>query len=525
VDEYTEEINIAKFITGGFLNLFSARIIARIIGFIGGLIVIRLLTSYEYGLIVMAVAVPGIFGLFGDWGVSAATVKFLSEYRAKGNFSEAKSVFYVLLFFRFILSLILSILCFLFSDLFAMFVFQKPDIAPVIRTASLMVLAYALYGVGWNAFLGLGRTKCNSYMIVASELLRAILAPLFVILGYQAVGVVLGYSISLILVALASIFALLKFFLYINGSSKTYFKTLKDMLRYGFPLSLGGIITTGMGHYYSILIGVFSTSSNVGNYGAASRVSMFIGFLSMPIMTILFPAFSRLDIKTQFKTVSRLYRYSVIYSTLLIVPTAVISIILAKPLVYLLVGPKYELAWFYFQLLCIGWLFYGLGHVVSRNLLSGIGETKIIAKLDILSSTLGALMATILVPIYDIPGLIISTWMSTILSSTLMLKLVQKKCNIGFPIGQIFKVYVASLFATVITSSLIHLWNHNVFGILMEIVLTATIFYVLTLFSVMVLGVIREKEIIFLQQVFKDIPYLGKAVCIFLKLLTRFARK
>jgi len=362
-------------------------------------------------------------------------------------------------------------------------------------------------------------------MIVASELLRAILAPLFVILGYRAVGVVLGYTISLILVALISIFKLLKFFLHMNRSSKTYLETLKDMLRYGFPLSLGGIITTGIGHYYSILIGVFSTSSNVGNYGVASRVSMFIGFLSMPIMTILFPAFSKMDIKTQFKTVNRLYRYSVIYSTLLIVPTATIAIILAKPLVYLLVGPKYELAWFYFQLLCIRWLFYGLGHVVSRNLLSGIGETKIVAKLDILSSTLGALIATILVPIYDIPGLIIATWISTILSSIFMLKRIQKKYNIKFPTGQIFKVYVASLFAAVVTLSLIHIRDYSIFNILMGIALTAITFYALILFCVIIFGVIREKEIIFLEQVFKDIPYLGKMVYIFLKLFSRFARK
>lgn len=292
-----------------------------------------------------------------------------------------------------------------------------------------------------------------SLVMVVQSLLKSVLAPLLVYFGMGALGAVLGNTASLIISSLIGITIFIFVFLRksTNQESQISHRTaMWTLLKYGFPLFLSILISGAISQVYNFLMALHIDAFNIGNYSAAATFSVFITFFITPISAVLFPLFSKLDPNNS-RRLGKVYQNSVKYAGLISVPISSALILLADPIVRIVFGVSFPLTAQYLQLICVNYLFIGIGGQCTSNLLSGQGKTKTIFIGNIIRLLVVVPTGFFLIPRFGIPGLIVTT-MFTARSGLLYFLLAIKK-HFGFTIDwkTSVKIYLSSLISLVLT--------------------------------------------------------------------------
>jgi O-antigen/teichoic acid export membrane protein len=128
---------------GGF-NLFWGLAASTVISAVGVIVIARLLSPSEYGLVMVASMALGLVTLFRDWGVNSAMIKYTAQYRSENKASEVKSLLVAGLSFELISGFFLSLILFFLAGFIAANIFNRPETTPLIHVASFTIFAGAL---------------------------------------------------------------------------------------------------------------------------------------------------------------------------------------------------------------------------------------------------------------------------------------------------------------------------------------------------------------------------------------------
>jgi O-antigen/teichoic acid export membrane protein len=104
---------------------------------------------------------------------------------------------------------------------------------------------------------------------------------------------------------------------------------------------------------------------------------------------MLFPAFSKLDPIKDSVDFKNVFKFSVKYGALLVVPFTFLVISLSQPAVYTLFGSQYDRSPLFLSLLAIIYLYSAFGSLSVTNLLNGQGKTRFNLKRTILTVIIG----------------------------------------------------------------------------------------------------------------------------------------
>ena len=293
--------------------------------------------------------------------------------------------------FQVILGLILNLFTFAIAGVLATSVYDRPNIVNLIQISSFLLLAGALTSTAQAVFVGLEKMAYSSVNLVIQAIVKTTLMIILVVYGLGALGAVLGAIISLLIAGLTG--TLLLYLVYRNFKTSSLsinlVENIKLMLKYGLPLSVGTIVNGFLMQFYNILIANFATTALVGNYSIANTFVILIAFFATPVSTMLLPAFSKIDEKTDKQTLKSVFNFSIKYGSLLVVPVAMLVIALSKPAVFALFGDKYPSTPLFLSLLAINHLFVVTGRLSVGNLLNGQGETQLNMKFILLTAGVG----------------------------------------------------------------------------------------------------------------------------------------
>ena len=231
-----EETKIARTIARGTLLLSWGKIISYVVGAIGTILVVRLLTPPEYGLITVALVIPGILGLFRGWGVGGAMTKYVSMHRARGEDEKIGDIVCTTAFYEILTGTALAVVGYFTSSYIALNIFNKPDVVPLARIASMLVFTSSFSVIALGIFQGFERMEYFSLIMVCERAFQTIFLSLFVVVGLGAFGGIVGFVVASLSTSLISIFILLKFFHSIPGEWRIRFPKMdvfKQMMRYG----------------------------------------------------------------------------------------------------------------------------------------------------------------------------------------------------------------------------------------------------------------------------------------------------
>ena len=249
------------------------------------------------GLYTIALAAPNLIATFRDWGVTTAMIKYSAEYNSENNVAKIRSVFVSGLAFEILVGLALAFLSLGLSQFLADF-YGRPAIVGLIQIASLFILTGALVNTATAAFTGMEKMHLNSVMLIVQSLIKTAIIITLVIFGLGTLGAVIGFSVGILVAGLTGV--LLMYTLYRSLPKSTdgkleFAKTVKTMLVYGLPLSIGAIVTGFLTQFYSFIMAYFVTDNSlIGNYSVAVNFVVLITFFATPVTTMLFPAFSKL---------------------------------------------------------------------------------------------------------------------------------------------------------------------------------------------------------------------------------------
>jgi len=280
---------------GGF-HLLWGLVLSTVISAVGTIVIARLLGPENMGLYAIALAAPNLISTFRDWGVTTAMIKYSAEYNSENDVAKIRSVFVSGLAFEIIVGLALSVLSLVLSQFLAEF-YGRPAIVQLIQIASLCILTGALVNTATAAFTGMEKMHLNSVMLIIQSIVKTILIIALVVLGLGTLGAVIGFSVGVLFSGAIGVLLMYTMFRSLPKSTNgklELMKTIKTMLKYGLPLSIGAILTGFLTQFYGFIMAIFVTNNAlIGNYSVALNFVVLITFFATPVTTMLFPAFSK----------------------------------------------------------------------------------------------------------------------------------------------------------------------------------------------------------------------------------------
>jgi len=480
---------------GGFF-LFTGNVLSTSILAIGSIIIARLLGPENYGLLALSLVVPSILTGLIDFGVGSALTRFSVKLRAEGKTQLAAGILKSGLLFRLVLGLAMFALCFTLSDVFAIYILNRPGMGFLVKVASSLILLQTIYSTLSSGFMGLDKMEGNALIMNAQSFAKTVLSPLLVVLGFGVFGALVGHVASYMTAVLVGGLLFSKCYKGLGKPMNNSLRSsLRPMLRYGFPLYFSSLLALVLGQYQSIILAFFTSNVEIGNFSIATNLSSLVNLLIFPL-GVLFPAFSRAN--PNGNELKRAFRLSVKYAALLSVPATLVVAILSRDLVYTLYGHSYDLAPFFLSLYILVFFFTGLGYIVLGHLFNGIGETRVVLNWNLVNLLVFVPLAPVLIMLFRVPGLIIAFLASTLLSLVYGLYVATRRLGVTLDVNASLRIYLASLLSSIPTLAFLYV---SFFGSLVNVVVGGSIFLLTYLTLLPFVGAIHERDL----ENFKDI--------------------
>jgi len=505
---------------GGF-HLLWGLVLSTVISAVGTIVIARLLGPENMGLYAIALAAPNLISTFRDWGVTTAMIKYSAESNNANDVAKIKNVFVSGLAFEIIVGLALSILSFTLSGFLAGF-YGRPAIVQFIQVASLFILTGALVNTATAAFTGMEKMHLNSIMLIVQSIVKTFLIIALVALGLGTFGAVIGFSVGVLFAG--AIGVLLMYTMYRSLPKSTdskleLMKTIKTMLKYGLPLSIGAILAGFLTQFYSTIMALFVLNNAlIGNYSVALNFVVLITFFATPVTTMLFPAFSKLDAKKDKETLKNVFQYSVKYAALIVVPVTVMVMALAQPAIGTIFEDKYVQAPLYLALSSIIYLYSALGSLSTGNLINGQGHTKYNLKLTILTVGIGFPLSFILTYLFGIIGLIVATSVVGLPSLFLSLRYIKKNFGVSVDWVSSAKIILSSVAAGVLTYAVI---SQLPFSNPVQLVIGVIIFVIAFILLSVITQTLNKADLVSVREICNSMGPLRKPLIIIINLIEK----
>lgn len=159
------------------------------------------------------------------------------------------------------------------------------------------------------------------------------------------------------------------------------------------------------------VLAYFLGNAAVGLYSVAYMAGSFFTIILSPVHFVLLPLMAELWHARRFEELSEYLTQTIRYSAMLILPILAGTVLLARPIFFLLVPATYEDGIPYFPVIGSGFACFSLG-VLGSNFLATAGKTQLILLLVGSLAGLNLLLNLVLVPLIGIPGAVIATVLS-----------------------------------------------------------------------------------------------------------------
>ena len=373
----------------GLLWSFIDNIATLGITFIVGIILARLLTPKEFGLIGMLTIFIAISQSFIDSGFRQALIR-----KQNCTDNDYSTVFY----FSLVISVLAYLILFLGANSIGDF-FNEPALKPLVRVLGIGLIINALAIIQSTLLTKLIDFKLQAKISVISSVLAGIIS---IYMAYTGWGVWSLVASSIIRNLVSSI--LLWFWSTWKPILVFSKQSFKELFSFGSKLLASGLIDTVYRNVYYLVIGKYFNSAELGYYTRAdqfqglpsSNLQSIIGRVSYPVLLTIQNDIPRL--KDAYKNIIR--------STMLITFVLMLGLAaIARPMVLTLIGDKWEPCIIYLQLLCFVGMLYPL-HALNLNMLQIQGRSDLFLRLEIIKKIL-AIPVIFIAIIYGIKTMII----------------------------------------------------------------------------------------------------------------------
>lgn len=365
------------------LNRFGSQSVV----FLVSIILARILSPAEFGLIAMITVFNSLGGLLTDAGLCQSLIR--TKTVSDKDFS---TVFH----FNFIGSVVIYIVIFLGAPIVADF-FGQHILTNLLRVYAFSFVISSLGNVQSTILTRELNFKKQFFITFPSLILGSLVG---VYSAYSGAGVwSLVYS-----QLVQSFLNTILYFLSSNWKPSFLFDKISfnKHFNYGYKLTLSGILDLIFNNFYYIIIGRLYTPAQVGFFNRADTFKQFpVNSISSVLNKVTFPLFAKIQSEDERLKVA--YRKVLKMITFIIAPLLTFLAVMADDVFIVLFTEKWLPAAPYFQILFINGILYPL-HVYNLNLLKVKGRSDLFLKLEVIKKIIvvGVIFAVFSFGIYGL---------------------------------------------------------------------------------------------------------------------------
>lgn len=437
--------------------------------FLIGIIMARLLTPDDYGLIGMLAVFMSVSQVFIDGGMSVALVQL--KDRRESDFSTA-------FFLNLIVSIAFYLALFFSAPIIASF-FNQPLLEEITKVYTFCLVINSLAAVNKTKLTIDVDFKTLAKISVTSAIISGVAGIYFAYSGCGVWALVIQAIVSAVLMTLLSFY----YVRWIPNFSLITEDSFRLLFGFGSKLLIAQLISQVYTNLYSLAIG---KKFNVASLGYYTRANQFTTLVSNNLTDILarvsLPVLSKVQDEDE-QLVGIYSRY--LKSAVFVVFPLVLGLCgIAKPLILILLTDKWAVSILLLQILCIGQLTTVVTQV-NLNLLYVKGRSDLVLKLEILKKSIAFTILAFTIYFCDIIGVCVGLSFYSYIAVCMNSYYTKKMLNYGL-LDQIKDVWPYLANSLLILSECLfitHFVENNYISLLLSILVSVVTYIVISYYA------------------------------------------
>lgn len=355
----------SKTLQGAVWTLLE-RLGTHVVGFVVTIVLARLLTPADYGVIGMLAVFMSISQMFIDFGFGSALIR--KKDRTDVDFS---TVFWFNL----------AASCFFYAILFCAApwiadYYHMPILVGVLRVIGLNLIIHALYTIQVTRLTAAVNFKPQAKVAVSSCVLSGAVGISLAYFGCGAWALV-GQQLFSALFSGALYWSFSKWHPQLVFSWSAF----RELFAFSSKIVAAGLLHTIYTNISPLIIGRKYTAADLGYYSRADTLAQFPGGVFQGTLgRVVYPILS--SIQDDMSRLRAAYNKYLRLMTSIVAPAMLLLAACAEPLIHLLIGEKWLPCVPYLQLLAIGWMIDPI-ILVNLNILYVKGRSDVVLKLEV----------------------------------------------------------------------------------------------------------------------------------------------
>lgn len=341
------------------------------LAFVVGIVLARLLSPSDYGLVGMTGIFFAISGVFIDSGFGSALVQ-----KKDRNEDDYCTVFYVNL----TVSIFSYIILFIIAPYIAAF-FEQPLLRDLTRVSALTLIINALVSTSRNKLYVAVDFKTTTKISITTTIIAGIIAMYCAYSGYGVWTFVIQGLVSAVISAI-----LVFYFVKWIPKRKFSIASFKRLFGYGSKILVASLITVIYDNIYNFIIGKKFSAASLGLYTRGNQYASFAGQTTASILqSVAFPILS--EVQDDLPRLLKAYQRYIKMVAFFVFPFLMLLCGIAKPFVIFLITEKWLSCVIFLQILCFAFLWDGIIRI-NLNLLYVTGRSDLVLKLEVMKKSI-----------------------------------------------------------------------------------------------------------------------------------------
>ena len=405
---------------GSFWGL-AGTIFMKLVSFAYIIYVARAFSQENIGVFYLAISVIAILGIWRDFGLPAALVRYVPYYEGRGEGKKAKDLLKISYAVNIVSGIALAVALWFLADYIGAF-YQNPLLADGIRLLSSYSLLCSLFTLGLNYLQSRADIKANQIINNVLNIVKLILTIIFFQLyGPTLFSLTMSFLLTFIIASIAAIPFLRKSMAALpDGKAGLGMDELwREIVPFGLMLTLlqsfSVVISSSDRAILGYLGGAAGSNGMIAVYSLATQLAIVLTIFPGSIAAIFLPVISRLIGKGDHGAVRAVMQTSQRWMLFISVPVAVVMIAFSGEMLSGFYGSGYAVGAATLSIFVIGLLFSVLTYTVSYAL-AGMRLVKIELIVAFVAGIANVLLNFLLIPYFGIEGAAIASAISFFIS-------------------------------------------------------------------------------------------------------------
>jgi O-antigen/teichoic acid export membrane protein len=382
------------------------------------------LGTSAYGLWVLAASVTAYFSVL-DMGYSGALVKFVAQYRTRGDVRALNEILSTLFLVFVVAALVMyaaaGVLATFVNDVFHLAPDQTGTARIVLLVVTMNVAASTAFSVFGGVINGFQRYDLNNLVGTASSVATAMVNVLVLRAGGGLIALVIAMTAVRVMTLWVYRANAYRVFPALRISSSLFRRErLREVT--GFSMHMAVIDWANKLNYSvdALVIGAFLNTTAVAVWAIAQRLAELAQRVANQLNDILFPAVVENDTAARLDRLQRIFVEGTKLSLATVIPMSGTMMLLARPLVHAWVGADFERSVLILQLLS-AIVIVRVGNATGMTLLKGAGSHRVVSAANISTAVCNVGLSIAMVRPLGLVGVALGTLIPVVLVSLLFL--------------------------------------------------------------------------------------------------------